>query len=260
MVLCDNSKDSNMNENMNDQQSSAEKHSLYLRFPKKLNSDRTLAETEVKSLNSKIVRVRFPRQRSANFCILDFDTKVDKDKAGKKLKQIEIDGKHLVVKESITGDKTKLAKKSEKIKIKREVNQTLVQLASEIKKSLAKDYGKRNVTNGLIVRDLKARTTTADIKQSFPEAIDIKVTMKPEQKNSFALIWLPTPKAAKEASKEMVQICGDEYVVSLQKDNKSQKKHKNVKAANDNDDSSSENEIVSDDSDEEDSEDVDQSD
>lgn len=154
-------------------------------------------------------------------------------------------------------------KRSEKIKIKRELNQALGNLVGEIKKSLAKDYGKRNVTNGLMIRDLKVGTTQADIRQAFPEAIDIKMTIKPEQKKSFVLIWLPTPKAAKEAANEVVQISGEEYLVSLQKDNKSQKKHKHVKASNDTDGSSSENVSASDDSDEDenvDSEDVDESD
>lgn len=67
-----------------------ERHSLYLRFPKKLNADRTLAENEVKSLHSKIIQVRIPRQRSANFCLIDFETEADKEKASKKLKKLQI--------------------------------------------------------------------------------------------------------------------------------------------------------------------------
>lgn len=64
MVLYqENMKISNMNEEASFLNMGKERHSLYVRFPNKLNADRTLAETEVKSLNSKIIRVRTPRQR-----------------------------------------------------------------------------------------------------------------------------------------------------------------------------------------------------
>lgn len=200
-----------------------ERHSLYLRFPKKLNSDRTLAETEVRALNPKIIRVRIPRQKSANYCMIDFDTKVDKEKALKQIKKIQINDKNLVVKDAIRSDKTKVEKKIEKVEVKREVSDALRHLVGEIKKSLDKDYSKRNITNGVIIKDLKTGTTQADVRQLFPQAIDVKMNMKAERKNSFALFWMATPKDAKQAATKAVKINGEEYVVSLQKDKKSQK-------------------------------------
>lgn len=216
-----------------------QKHSLYLRFPKKLNADRTLAESEVKSLNSNIIRVRIPRQRSANFCLVDFASQDEKEKALKKLKKVEINDKRLVVKEAVRNDKVKVHKKIEKIKVKREVNETLGKLFGDIKNSLAKKYGQHNLTNGVVVKDLKAGTTQTDVRQLFPNAIDIKLNMKAQRKNSFALVWLPTPREAREAATKTVTINGDEYVVDLQNDGK-QKKRKQVNESNDNDDDSSE--------------------
>lgn len=153
------------------QQQAADAHSLYLRFPKKLNADRTLAESEVKSLNGKITRVRIPRQRSANFCLVDFESKDEKEKAWKKLKTIEIDNKRLVVKEAVRNDKVNLQKRIEKIEVKREVNEALGKLVGDIKKSLVKKYASRNLTNGVMIKDLKAGTTQTDVRQLFPHAI-----------------------------------------------------------------------------------------
>lgn len=173
--------------------------------------------------------------------MVDFESKDDKEKAFKELKKCKINEKLLVVKEAVPSDKNKLNKKCEKIEVNREVNEALSKLVYEIKRTLAKDYTTRNVTNGLIVKGLTSGTTQADIKQAFPQAIDIKITLKPERKNSFALIWLPTPKDAKEASKQTIKISDEEYVVSLQNDGKSQNKQKRSKVSTDEGDSSSEN-------------------
>lgn len=233
------------------------KHSLYLRFPKKLNVDRTLAESEVKSLHAKIIRVRIPRQRSANFCLVDFETNDEKEKAQKKLKKVEINGKHLVVKEAVRNDKVRMQKKIEKVKVKREVNEALGKLVGDIRNSLAKKYAQRNVTNGVMVRDIKAGTTLADIRPLFPQAIDTKLIMKAERKNSFALVWLPTPKDAREAAMETVQINGDEYAVSLQNDGKVKRRKRADDSNDDSDDDSSEDVSAAEESDVDDDESVD---
>lgn len=116
----------------------------------------------------------------------------------------------------------------------------------------------------MVVRDLKAGTTMSDIRHLFPQAIDSKLIMKAERKNSFALVWLPTPKDAREASVETVQINGEEYAVSLQTDGK-EKRRKRVNDSIDNNDGSSEDVSASEESDvdddeNDDSEDVEESD
>lgn len=227
-----------------------EKQSLYLRFPKKLNADRTLAESEVKSLNAKIIRVRIPRQRSANFCLVDFETKDEKEKALKKLKKVKIGDKHLVVKESVRNDIVKLKKKIKVTEEKREVNEALGKLVGEIKNSLAKNYSRRNVSNCVTVKELKSGTTQNDIKKLFPEAIDIKLNIKAQRQNSFALVWLPTPKDARDAAKETIRINGEEHAVIVQVDEK-QKKRKRISHSNNksNEDDSSEDVSASEESD-----------
>lgn len=211
-------------------QDTNEKHSLYLRFPKKLNADRILAESEVKSLNSKIISVRIPRQRSANFCLVDFASKEDKEKACKKLKTVEVNGRALVVKEAVRNDKVRVHKKIEKTNVKRQVNQALGKLVGDIKNSLAKKYTQRNVTNGVMIMHLKADTSQGDIRQVFPQAIDIKMNVKADRKNSLALVWLPTPNDAREAAQNTVQINGEEYEVMLENDGKPRKRKRRNKA------------------------------
>lgn len=52
-----------------------------------------------------------------------------------------------MVKESVRNDKDKVHKKIEKIKVKREVNESLGKLVGELKKSMAKKYAQRNVSS-----------------------------------------------------------------------------------------------------------------
>lgn len=243
MVLRDESSETSMTEQTQFADVFNEKYSLYIRFPKKLNADRTLAESEVKALNAKIIRVRIPRQRSANFCLVDFASQEDQEKAEKKLKKVKISDRALVVKHAIRNDRSAMQKKIKTIKVKRDVNQALGKLVGDIKNSLAYNYARRSVTNGIVVRNIKSGTTQSDIKRIFPQAIDIKLNVKADRKNSFALVWLPTPKDAKEATSEMVQLNGEEYVVSLENEGK-QKKLKRVNDANDSSgDSSAEDNI-----------------
>lgn len=226
-----------LNSSMN---TAKERHTLYVRFPHKLNEDRTLAESEVKSLNSKIIQVRIPRQRSANFCLVEFASKEDKEKALKKLKTVEVNDKRLVVKEATRNDKVKVEKKIEKVEAKRQVNDALGKLVNDIKNSVARNYAKRNVTNGVMVKELKVGTTQGSIRDLFPEAIDIKMNVKADRKNSFALVWLPTPKDANEAVKVgVVRINNEEHVVCLESDGK-QRKRKRTSTSNSNDDDGAE--------------------
>lgn len=242
MVLRAESPETNMTEQSQLAEVASEKHSLYLRFPKKLNADRTLAESEVKALNSKIIRVRIPRQRSANFCLVDFASKEDQQKAETKLKKVKVNDRALVVKQAVRNDKSALHKKIDTIKVKREVNEALGKLVGDIKTSLTKNYAKRNVTNGVIVRGLQSGVTQSDIKRTFPEAIDVKLNVKADRKNSFALIWLPTPRDATEATADTVSINGEEYAVSLENEGKRKKR----KRMHDSNDSSEEGESATD--------------
>lgn len=105
----------------------------------------------------------------------------------------------------------------------------------------------------------------SDIRHLFPQAIDSKLIMKAERKNSFALVWLPTPKDAREASVETVQINGEEYAVSLQNDGKEKRRKRVMDDSIDNNDGSSEDASASEESDvdddeNDDSEDVEESD
>lgn len=93
------------------------------------------------------------------------------------------------------------------------------------------------------------------------------MNVKADRKNSIAFVWLPTPKDAREAAAETVQINGEDYEVSLQYDGKEKKRKRgNILKANDDvDGESSEDGSGSEDSDIDvdenvDSEDVEESD
>ncbi|KAJ6640522.1 hypothetical protein Bhyg_05451, partial [Pseudolycoriella hygida] len=154
----------------------------------------------------------------------------DKEKAAKKLEKTEVNGKLLVVKEAVRNDKVKLERRIEKVQVKREVNAALGQLVGEIKNSLSKNYAQRNVTNVVMVKHLKTGTIQTDIRKFFPNATDIKLSIKSEKIDSFALVWLPTPKDARTAAElNTIRVNGEDCVVSLQTDGKKRKKQKERK-------------------------------
>lgn len=190
--------------------------SLCLRFPKKLDANRNKAESKVKLLNKKIINVRIPRQKYANYCLVDFANIEDKKQAYKELRNIRLEeyNRKLHVTQAIPNNEYKLEETKKRIKERREAKQLLTNLVKNIEKNI-RIADQKNITpqtNEIIIQNLPIDTSELDIKKIFPNAYDISIAMiKNENDNELegiAYVTLPTPKNAKNAVKGKFRIKG----------------------------------------------------
>lgn len=218
--------------------------SLYLRFPQKINVNRHIATKEVKKLNSKIINVRFPRQKSANFCLVDFQTPEDCAESRPLLKKVKIGNRHLIVKTPIVENEKALAEKIEEIAGKRNAKSVLGQLILNIKKSMKQNY-KHSRTNALFIKDIPKSVKESEVRSLFPGAMEFRfVQPKQQNRTSVAFITLPTPKDAQRAAKQKYILGGKSLSLIFQKDppepKAEGKKYRDVGIQSDDDDSGNE--------------------
>lgn len=194
------------------------KFSLYLRFPKKLNKDRTKAIEEVKQLNNSIINVRVPRQKSANFCLVDFQSHEELVTAAVALKLVKSMGRRLVVKEATKSKPKNVEQKKETIRELRDTKQVLNKLIAKIKLTLA-THPERTVTNGICIKGLPKNIQESDIKKCFTDLLDCHIALpKDDKKNAVAFVTLPTPRDALKATRQKCLLNGQLYKVEFQKD------------------------------------------
>lgn len=182
-----------------------ERFSLYLRAPHWI-IERETSIKKVKKLNNRIIEVRFPRQKSAHFCYVDFASAEDRDKAYKELRTIPDEQKILITK--MTKDRpTQLEKRIEKVQKKREAKIEVTTLLKGVSEREARDAKARSssVSSKVSIINVPRNTIINDIKSVFPKAINISLDY-PEQKNSpgKALLTYATPGDAVIESKRSV--------------------------------------------------------
>lgn len=177
-----------------------EKFSLYVRGSAWIK-DRENAVNRLKEIEPRIQGVRHPRQKSANYCFIDFESALDRDQSYEKLKT------HAEIKvKSITPNVPRLLEKSrQKITAKREAKQATKKLIREIKKkeTLNAKAEKVELTNQIVILNVPKQVTKGDLKQQYSNAI--KVTLRETEKNKkcrSAIITFPNPRDAYAASKQ----------------------------------------------------------
>lgn len=185
--------------------------SLYLRAPNWITKRDTSAK-KIKDLNNRITEVRFPRQKSAHFCYIDFGSAEDRDKALKELQSLPEEQKIFVSK--VTKDKPKqLEKHIGRVQQKREAKKEVIALLKGVAQKEQNAKSKRNseLSSKVSVIKVPRDTTINDIKKEFPNAINISLDY-PEQKNSLgkALLTYATPGDALTESKRSVTLNGSE--------------------------------------------------
>lgn len=213
-----------------------ETFSLYVRSAAWIK-DRDNAENMLREIEPRIQNVRHPRQKSADFCFIDFASAEDRDQAHEVLK------KHpkLTVKPVTKDVPTKLDKRKQKIAEKREAKQETRKLLAKIKKNETKKSNAEK-TNQLIISNLPRQTTQAELNQCFPTSVKINLKLKkPNVKSSTAIIMFPSPSDAIAASKSSHVLHGQKLKVFLNRSNsfkhntksKSKRKHKQSKQQSD---------------------------
>lgn len=180
-----------------------EKFSLYVRSAAWLK-DRDNAVNLLKEIEPRIQNVRHPRQKSADYCFIDFATAVERDEAYESMKNHS----KLTVKPVIKDVPSKLNKRKTKIAEKREAKKETRKLLAKIKKN-EKQNSNAEKTNQLIITNLPKQTTVAELKEHFSTSVKINLKMKNKiQKFNTAIIMFPSPSDAIAASKESVLLHG----------------------------------------------------
>lgn len=191
------------------------KFSLHVLFCSKFDADRVKASKTVKKLHPKIVAVRFPRQKSAKYCLIDFATQKDLDDGEKHLKSIEYNGQSLNVRPAHSNNPDKVRGKMETIKMRRDAKQVLEKLVTNIRETLSRDP-RHSVTNMVCIKKLPKDIKKTDVEKLFPDLMEVNLYQPDEQhKNTIAFVTLPSPRDAAKATKEKVTFRGITYKVKF---------------------------------------------
>lgn len=192
---------------------SKEKHTLYLRFGGKLDQDRDKASADIKNLHNKIIKVRIPRQKAANYCLVDFVSEKDCTAAVEPLRATQFGGKNILVKGATCNKPEKVKKIAIAIQEKRDARSALQKLVGNIINVHTAD-SRRSVTNIVCVKDLPRNIQEADVEPQFSEPLEINIIVpKLEQKKALVFITLPSPRDALAATTKKVTIRGVSYKV-----------------------------------------------
>lgn len=207
-----------------------EKISLYVRAANWLKNRET-ALSRFQAINPKIKAVRHPRQKSADFCFIDFASIADRDLVFAELKT----NSELTVKQVSKDVPQLLERRIRKINEHREKKKQARELKRHIEK-LKKNEKKQQpqVSTEVMVWNVPAGTTKADLKVHFPDCIDVRLNRKgksPAQrrawkKQSTATVVFATPREAFAAAQQTVEVQESKLKVTLNVGKKKTKKNK----------------------------------
>lgn len=189
----------------------SEKYSLYVRGAAWIK-DRDNAVNRLKEICPKIQEVRHPRQKSADYCYIDFASANERDQSYEELKN----NTEINVKPVIKDVPKLLEKRKQKIAEKREAKIETRKLLGKIKKNEKKNANIKEKTNQIIVANLSKQTTKDELKQHFANAVKINLnTKKKSKKFTSAIVTFPSPYDAKVASQQSISLHGQTLNVFL---------------------------------------------
>lgn len=174
-----------------------QQYSLYVRGAAWIK-DRDNAENRLKQLAPAMHGVRYPRQKSANYCFIDFASASDRDQSYEKLKK----NSEIRVKLSTKDLPKLLDKRRQQIADKREAKSATKKL---IKKIVQKEKSaKFEKTNQIVIMHLPEKVTQVELKAHYPNAIKVSVKDKARgtKTSRIAIITFAEARDAFAASKE----------------------------------------------------------
>lgn len=191
--------------------------SLYVRGPKWLK-DRKNAESKLKELNERIIRVVHPRQKSADFAYVNFIDAAERDKAYKELLLVT----EVNVQYPRKDNAEEVEKRKAKTLAKREAKQQLAALKKNIAKIETREKKSDRPTklsNQIVIFNVPKEATQIELNQQFANVVATKlnVTKNPKQKSTRAVITLATPKEALNASQQKIELHGVQLKIQLYK-------------------------------------------
>lgn len=175
-----------------------EKFSLYVRGAAWIKN-RDNAPSRLKEICPKIQEVRHPRQKSADYCFIDFASATDRDTSYEKLKSNpELNVKH------VTKDQPKLLdKRKQRVLEKREAKKEARRLIAKIKKNEKLKEKPIEKTNEIVITNLPVQTTATELQQHFADAVKINMKLRKKTKKfNTVIITFCSPHDAFTASKQ----------------------------------------------------------
>ncbi|XP_016964929.1 nucleolin [Drosophila biarmipes] len=199
---------------------------LYVRFPQKLPLDVDEFNAKVKALHPLVLKSTKPRQKHARFCLVDFKTKEDRDQAFKDIKDASGEDKYKgifvslpktdsddFVNELVTRKQTSVENKRTKALMKRATKKVL---------------SKGNFTSSVVITNLPKTSSVAQVRQLFPEAVDIQVRPGKGKfrDSSAATVTLPTTHDARKVIKQKLSLAGTPLILRFNTQKKRSAKDK----------------------------------
>lgn len=184
------------------------KFSLYVRAPNWIK-ERNSATNKLLEIYPKITALRHPRQKSANYCFVDFANADDRDKSYEEMKN-----NPTITVKAVTKDNSQLLEgKKNKIVEKREAK---VLARKMLVRHKTMETQEKEMTNQIIIAKIPNATTTSELKNHFPDAVDINMKFAMNQKKfKSAIVTFAAPIIAKIASQNKVTLHGEDLKVRL---------------------------------------------
>ncbi|XP_037719492.1 nucleolin [Drosophila subpulchrella] len=199
---------------------------LYVRFPQKLPLDVDEFNAKVKALHPLVLKSTKPRQKHARFCLVDFKTKEDRDKAYEDIKT-SID------KDKYKGIFVSLPKTDSDDFVNELVNRKQTSVENKRTKALMKRATKKvlskgNFTSSVVITNLPKTSSVAQVRQLFPEAVDIQIRPGKGKfrDSSAATVTLPTTHDARKVIKQKLSLAGTPLILRFNTQKKRSAKDK----------------------------------
>ena len=202
---------------------------LYCRAPWIRNRDVALAK--LTEASKRILHIKFPRQKHANFCYVEYRSAKDRDVGLKELKDLVVDDCKLTVDKPSRDKASMLEKVKDKVAKKRETKRELTKTLKNIKKQ-QKIQNKKGRSTQIFVSNIPRDATREELEEQFGSLVDFKLKHNQNvNKKSSAYLTLATPHEAKAASQKEVSIRGTTLRANLfgVQSKKAEKKSKNKK-------------------------------
>ncbi|SPP77160.1 uncharacterized protein LOC117579590 [Drosophila guanche] len=182
---------------------------LYVRFPQKIPEDEQEFQAKVKSLHPLVSKSTKPRQKHARFCLVDFKSQEDRDKALGDIKtSIETDTAFKGIFVSLP--KTDSDEFVNALVTKQQLSVENKRTKSLMKREAKKGLRKGNFTSSVVITNLPKTSSVAQVRQLFENAVDIQIKPGKGKFREFsaATVTLPTTFDARKAIKQDLSLAG----------------------------------------------------
>ncbi|XP_022212825.1 uncharacterized protein LOC111067822 [Drosophila obscura] len=203
---------------------------LYVRFPQKLPLDEQEFQAKVKSLHPLVSKSTKPRQKHARFCLVDFKSKEDRDKAFADIKaSIETDPAFKGIFVSLP--KTDSGEFVNELVTKQQLSVENKRTKYLMKREAKKGQRKGNFTSSVVITNLPKTSSVAQVRELFENAVDIQIKPGKGKFREFsaATVTLPTTFDARKAIKQDLSLAGTKLQLRFNAKQQKRKPKDNLK-------------------------------